>query len=282
MSSTSSKNLEHIVESGDTLGRIASQNNVSLEELLAANPEIQNPDRIRIGQVIRIPSQATRDVDPEQSDEGQPPSSDSKDKNEELEQSGSGSNVILFEVESLGASDKTSKQDKLPQHGIRGVKASETMAQTDRRLVMPHKAKFIVAAREFAFPPALLAAIASRETRGGSPNLLDDRGFGDGGHGFGIMQVDNRHGQTPVITGGAFGQPHINQATGILKKKLNSVQSEFPHLSRVQQLQTAVSRYNGGAGLAAPNSDQGTTGGDYMNDVWARARFYARVEEWSV
>lgn len=66
MSSTSTENREHIVGSGDTLGRIASQNHVSLEELLAANPEIQNPDRISIGQVIRIPSPATRDVGPGQ------------------------------------------------------------------------------------------------------------------------------------------------------------------------------------------------------------------------
>jgi len=37
---------------------------------------------------------------------------------------------------------------------------------------------------------------------------------------------------------------------------------------------------HGGAGLPPPNSDKGTTGGDYMNDVWARARFYARFEDW--
>ncbi|HKP10820.1 MAG TPA: hypothetical protein VJZ91_01875 [Blastocatellia bacterium] len=32
----------------------------------------------------------------------------------------------------------------------------------------------------------------------------------------------------------------------------------------------------------APDSDGGTSGGDYMNDVWAHARFYARVEEWTI
>src|SRR5882724_9957039 len=142
MSRTSTKNVEHIVESGDTLGGIASQNNVSLEGLLAANPQVQDPDRIRIGQVIVIPSQAAPAVAPHQPADAQDRSSDpadGADGNEEPIQSETDPNAILFEAESLGASDKTAKQDKLPQQGIRDVKASEAMAQTDRRLVMPHK-----------------------------------------------------------------------------------------------------------------------------------------------
>ncbi|MGH8563588.1 MAG: hypothetical protein ACREXW_05670 [Gammaproteobacteria bacterium] len=125
----------------------------------------------------------------------------------------------------------------------------------------------------------MLAAIASRESRGG--NILKD-GFGDHGRGFGIMQVDIGNPFRVVQDGGPAGQPHINQATGILKDKLLTVKKKFPDLSDVEQLQAAVSRYNGGAGLRLPNSDKGTTGGDYMNDVWARARFYARVERWNV
>jgi hypothetical protein len=125
----------------------------------------------------------------------------------------------------------------------------------------------------------LLAAIASRESRGGA--VLDSKGFGDGGHGFGIMQVDNRNPFPVVHDGGPAGQPHINQATEILANKLANVKQSFSGLSEVEQLEMAVSRYNGGAGKRPPNSDQGTTGGDYMNDVWARARFYARVEDWT-
>ncbi|MEN3331072.1 MAG: hypothetical protein V7641_437 [Blastocatellia bacterium] len=188
-------------------------------------------------------------------------------------------NAILLEAESAGAADGTARQDGLPQRGIHGAQASETMAKTDRNRVMKHKAKFEEAARQFALPPALLAAIASRESRGG--NVLKN-GFGDHGRGFGIMQVDIGNPFPVVQEGGPAGQPHINQATGILKDKLRTVQGRFPDLSEVKQLQTAVSRYNGGAGKAAPDSDKGTTGGDYMNDVWARARFYARVEQWTI
>ena len=187
-------------------------------------------------------------------------------------------NAILNGFEPAGASDRTASQDRLPQRGIRGVAASEAMAMTDRVRVMRHKEKFKQAGRRFGLPPALLAAIASRESRGG--NILDARGEGDGGHGFGLMQVDDGNPFPIERTGGPTGQPHINQATGILSDKLATVRRQFPRLTEVEQLVTAVSRYNGGRGLPPPDSDQATTGGDYMNDVWARAKFYARVESW--
>ena len=191
---------------------------------------------------------------------------------------GADANTILFTYVPKGASDRTASQDNLPAIGIRGVQASEKMAETDRNRVMVHKGKLVNAAREFNLPPALLAAIVSRESRGG--NALASDGTGDAGNGFGLMQVDRRSHRV-VTTGGPAGQAHINQATGILRDKVNACERDFPSLSSSGQLQTAVSRYNGGRGFAAPNSDQGTTGGDYMNDVWARAMYYARVESWA-
>ena len=279
MSSTPTKSMEHVVKPGETLAAIATQNGITLGDLLAANPEIQDPDRIRVGQVIVIPSRSTPAVEPDVPAEAQPPSAVSPEAEGERTQAESAPNTILFEAESLGASDGTAKQDKLPQQGITGVQASEAMAQTDRNRVMKHKAQFEEAASKFNAPPALLAAIASRESRGGA--ALDSRGFGDHGRGFGLMQVDVGNPFPVEQDGGPAGQPHINQATSILKDKLQTAKKKFPDLSEVEQWQAAVSRYNGGAGLAPPNSDKGTTGGDYMNDVWARARFYARVEDWN-
>lgn len=192
--------------------------------------------------------------------------------NRDRQPTGVESNTILFTYSPLGASARTAAQDKLSEAG---VSASERMAQTDRDRVLPLKAKFIRAAHLYQLPPALLAAIASRETRGG--NVLNSEGYGDGGNAFGIMQVDRRY-HTLVTEGGAFGQPHINQATGILRAKLREAQSRFPDLSESEQLELAVSRYNGGKGKRPPHSDEGTTGGDYMNDVWARACYYAKSE----
>lgn len=187
-------------------------------------------------------------------------------------------NAILFTYEPTGASDKTARQDNLPARGIIGVKASEAMAEMDRARVAPHKAKFVEAGKLFNLPPALLAAIASRETRCG--NVLDNDGFGDHRNAFGIMQVDKRH-HSPIETDdGPTGEAHIHQATEILSDNLDGVNRNFEGLSDSQSLQAAVSRYNGGSRRLPPRSDEGTTGGDYMNDVWARARYYAKVETW--
>lgn len=260
---------DHTVKAGETLFGIAKQNNVSREAILAANPEITNPGLIQVGQVIRIPTS-----EPAGSTDS-PPADVSATSGEASTSTGAtGANAILDRFEPGGASARTAKQDKLPG----GVESSEKMAQFDRKRVMAHKEKFILAASEFGLPPALLAGIASRESRGGA--VLDSKGFGDHGHGFGLMQVDDRTANA-ATQGGPAGQAHINQATGILASKLKIVRQSLSDLGEVEQLATAVSRYNGGAGKRPPNSDQGTTGGDYMNDVWARARFYAREEDWS-
>ena len=162
-------------------------------------------------------------------------------------------NAILFTFNPTGASERTARQD-----GLRGgVTACETMAQTDRARVMRFKDRYIVAARENGLPPALLAAIASRESRGG--NALDAEGYGDRGHAFGLMQIDDRSYRADTSEG-PFGQAHISQASDILLEKLRRVRDQCPSLTVSAQLQTAVSRYNGGRGRAAPHSDDGDAG----------------------
>lgn len=49
----SSKN--YVVKNGDTLRKIAQQNNVSIEALIKANPQIKNPDAIFTGDELVIP-----------------------------------------------------------------------------------------------------------------------------------------------------------------------------------------------------------------------------------
>jgi LysM repeat protein len=46
----------YIIKSKDTLSKVAKAFGITLEELLAANPEITNPDRISLGQQIVIPA----------------------------------------------------------------------------------------------------------------------------------------------------------------------------------------------------------------------------------
>lgn len=46
----------YVVQKGDTLSKIAKQFNLNLQDLIAANPEIKNPNAIQLGQAIRLPS----------------------------------------------------------------------------------------------------------------------------------------------------------------------------------------------------------------------------------
>ncbi|WP_233568201.1 LysM peptidoglycan-binding domain-containing protein [Cohnella faecalis] len=49
----------HMVKKGDTLYLIAQKYNVSLEDVLKANPEIENPDVIDVGMKVKIPGPPT-------------------------------------------------------------------------------------------------------------------------------------------------------------------------------------------------------------------------------
>ncbi|MGY1732942.1 LysM peptidoglycan-binding domain-containing protein [Geodermatophilus sp. SYSU D01045] len=47
--------FDYTVVAGDTLNKIAKKFGVTVAEILAVNPQITDPDVIRVGQVIRIP-----------------------------------------------------------------------------------------------------------------------------------------------------------------------------------------------------------------------------------
>jgi LysM repeat protein len=45
------------VRSGDTLSQIAKKYNTSVRQMMAANPGIKNADKIRVGQVLKLPKE---------------------------------------------------------------------------------------------------------------------------------------------------------------------------------------------------------------------------------
>ena len=49
----------YIVQAGDILGRIAAKHGVSRQAILDANPSIKDPNKLRIGQKIKIPPRGT-------------------------------------------------------------------------------------------------------------------------------------------------------------------------------------------------------------------------------
>ncbi|HYK20232.1 MAG TPA: LysM peptidoglycan-binding domain-containing protein [Pyrinomonadaceae bacterium] len=48
--------MTYTIKSGDTLSKIAQRNGVSLAQLLQANPQITDPNNIKVGQVITLPN----------------------------------------------------------------------------------------------------------------------------------------------------------------------------------------------------------------------------------
>jgi len=50
--------MTYIVKAGDTLSKIATRNGVTLAQLLQANPQVKDPNRISVGDVINLPNGA--------------------------------------------------------------------------------------------------------------------------------------------------------------------------------------------------------------------------------
>ena len=180
-------------------------------------------------------------------------------------------NSILFDQVGQGASAETAQQDRLAG----GMKSSIKMAKADEDRTMQYKDLFIEAAARYDLPPPLLAAIASRETRGGGQLGRDGYSIYGGNQGFGLMQVDAGH-HPP--TGGPTSIEHIEQAAGILAQFRDTLANRNPNWTEGQVLKAATAAYNTGPGrvTSVANMDSRTTGKDYSNDTWIRAQYYAR------
>ncbi|XP_016887901.1 lysozyme g-like isoform X1 [Cynoglossus semilaevis] len=176
----------------------------------------------------------------------------------------------VLDVETSGASAVTARQDRLSA----GVEASHTMAKTDLQRMERYKAIIKEVGRKYGVEPALIAAIISRESRAG--NCLSG-GYGDGGNAFGLMQVDiNPRGGGHTARGEWNSKEHIEQGTEILVHFIKTISAKFPW-SQEQKLKGGIAAYNAGdQRVTSTNVDEYTTGGDYSNDVIARAQWYKR------
>ncbi|MEW5847769.1 MAG: LysM peptidoglycan-binding domain-containing protein [Myxococcota bacterium] len=175
--------------------------------------------------------------------------------------------VSPTDMPTTGASARTARQDRVPP----GVEGSRRMARNDESRLQRYREDFQAAGRRHNIDPSILAAIASRESRGGA--ALDRRGLGDNGNGFGLMQVDKRF-HRPA--GGPYSRAHIEQAAGILAGFRDQIARERPNWTPQQVMKAAISAYNTGNDRWRDpnNTDSTTTGRDYANDVIARARYF--------
>lgn len=131
------------------------------------------------------------------------------------------------------------------------------------------------AERARGLPPRLLLAVASRET-----DMQDV--VGDGGHGRGLFQIDDRAWPEWLAAHGAGGREAVppvadaaRHAASILADNL--VFGRRQGVPDGDLLKFAISGYNAGpggalAGFTDGDSDLRTTGGDYAADVLRRQR----------
>ena len=54
----------YVVKAGDNLGKIAQKFGLTIDQILAANPAIKNPNKISLGQEIVIPLPAAAETAP--------------------------------------------------------------------------------------------------------------------------------------------------------------------------------------------------------------------------
>lgn len=158
-----------------------------------------------------------------------------------------------------------------------GRAASERIVQinTTRKAPDGYWERMRKVAAEHDIPSALLIALACRESHHG--HALDSRGYGDRGHGFGVLQVDSRH-HKQAGKPDPYSIEHMRQAAGIFAGYRDKVAAKHKDWADKYILKGACVAYNSGVRNVdtIPGMDLGTTGGDYGADVMARAQIYHR------
>jgi hypothetical protein len=149
----------------------------------------------------------------------------------------------------------------------------DVIADLDRARDAGIDAACLAAERELELPEGLLLAVASRETN--CRNIT-----GDGGHGRGVFQIDDRFHRDWLAENGAGGAGAVPpvEAAARYAGRLLAGNLEFGRRNGVREgdlLKFALSAYNAGAGGALAgyrkgDSDRGTTGRDYGRDVLER------------
>lgn len=245
---------QQTIKPGDTMSAIAKENNVSLNDLIKANPQIQNPNLIQVGQEINIPSAKS--------------------------QTGSLAGISVAKAmaqDNIAMPTATPKGQTGSLDGIKVAKGNEMaerpantkVSQQDSisaSLPQPYgqyQKEILAASQKYNISPEIITGVISRETNG--RNII-----GDGGHGHGLMQIDDRfHG--PFLRNNQNGlnpASNIDYGTSLLRQNLNHFKGDY---------QKALAAYNAGIGGVeralrnGRSADSATTGNNYGADVLRRA-----------
>ncbi|XP_046569635.1 glycine, glutamate and proline-rich protein-like [Haliotis rubra] len=185
----------------------------------------------------------------------------------------------ITKISPKGASARTASQDNLK---VSGVAASQALVDADEVELNKLKDIFVRVGESLNIYPALIGAIASRESRAGRL-IKSTNGYGDNGNGYGIMQCDINTSGVDYKKHAWNSEGHIRQATeDVLIPKIRGVQNKHPTWTKEQQLQGGIAAYNFGVKnvQTVAGTDGGTTGDDYSNDVIARAQHLINSDGW--
>ncbi|ESO98225.1 hypothetical protein LOTGIDRAFT_231339 [Lottia gigantea] len=185
----------------------------------------------------------------------------------------------FMKLNPTGAGKLTSGQDWLKYTGVR---ASNKMLDTDLAELNKRKQCYIRAGRNSCIHPAIIAAIASRESRGGRL-LYASNGLGDKKKAWGIMQCDLHKSGQDCKKYKWDSCDHINHMTQtVLLPFVKTIKRNHPSWAAKYQLKGGVAAYNFGPGnvQTIPGMDDKTTGDDYSNDVIARAQRLVKAYGW--
>jgi len=162
-----------------------------------------------------------------------------------------------------------------------GVSASHEIARKDMaNLNEARLTSLKKAAQKLNVPPAIAAALASRESHLGTilGKFGNKPGWGDNNHGWGILQVDRRHNSPLAGLNDPYSQAHVEQAIGIFSRYRDQVEKKHPSWSDENVLKGACVAYNSGVSNVSTiaGMNKGTTHHDYGDDVIVRAQFYLK------
>lgn len=157
-------------------------------------------------------------------------------------------------------------------NGGRDASRTEVMWNIPR-LTSQYKSNLKTVAEEVGIPFCVLLGISCRESNHGYS--LDSNGTGDGGNGFGCLQVDKRYHDVQGRPD-PYSMEHIRQAAGILMDYLGQVENNHPTWADKYILKGGIVAYNSGVSNVQTinGMDVGTTGNDYGADTAARAQIY--------
>jgi hypothetical protein len=177
--------------------------------------------------------------------------------------------VALNAALPAGCGPETAQAEQVPP----GRSGSYDIAAKDWPRLQDLVPAFERAAVQYGLPTSLLLAVASRESHAGA--ALDANGWGDGGHAFGILQVDRR---SHRIAGAASptSDAHLLLGAGILREALDDVCKDHPDWPPELQLEGSLVAYNAGVRnvVTITHLNQGSTNDDYGADTLARAKWY--------